>query len=53
MIWVTRWHIQIWSARNSRLTQRETIHYIARCASELAWPYLSGRSPGQLVIDLS
>ena len=40
--------IDIWPARNSRLTQRETNHYIARRASELAWPYLAG----QLVIDL-
>ena len=44
--------IDIWPARNSRLTQRETNHYITRCANELAWPYLAGRSPGQLVIDL-
>ena len=44
--------IDIWAARNSRLTQRETNHYISRCASELAWPYLAGSSPGQLVIDL-
>ena len=44
--------INIWPARNSRLRQRETNHYIARCASELAWPYLAGRSPGQLFIDL-
>ena len=44
--------IDIWPARNSRLTQRETNHYITRCASELAWPYLAGSLPGQLVIDL-
>ena len=30
--------IDIWPARNSRLTQRETNHYITRCASELAAP---------------
>ena len=42
--------IDIWPARNSRLTQRETNYYITRCASELAWLYLAGRSPGQLVI---
>ena len=28
--------IEIWPARNSRLTQRETNHYITRCANELA-----------------
>ena len=44
--------IDILPARNSRLTQRETNHYITRCASELAWPYLAESSPGQLVIDL-
>ena len=33
--------IDIWPARNSRLTQRETNHYIARCASVLAWSYLA------------
>ena len=44
--------IDIWPTRNSRLKQRETNHYITRCANELAWPYLAGRSPGQLVIDL-
>ena len=44
--------IDIWPARNSRLTQREPNHYITRCPSELAWPYLAGSSPGQLVIDL-
>ena len=42
--------IEIWPARNSRLTQRETNHYITRCTSELAWPYLAGSSSGQLVI---
>ena len=44
--------IDIWPARNSRLTQRETNHYITQCASELPWPYLAGSSPGQLVMDL-
>ena len=44
--------IDIWPARNSRLTQRETNPYIIRCTRELAWPYLAGSSPGQLVIDL-
>ena len=44
--------IDIWPARNSRLTQRETNHFMTHCASELAWPYLAGSSPGQLVIDL-
>ena len=44
--------IDIWPARNSRLTQRETNHYIARCASVLAWSCFAGRSPIQLVIDL-
>ena len=44
--------IGIWPARNSRLTQRETNHYITRCASELAWLYLAGSSPGQLIIEL-
>ena len=44
--------IDIWPARNSRLTQRETNHFITRCSSELAWSYLAGSSPGQLVIDL-
>ena len=43
--------INFWHARNSRLTQRETNHYITCCASKLAWPYLAGSSPGQLVID--
>ena len=43
--------IDFWPARNSRLAQRETNHYITRCAIELAWPYLAGSSPGQLVID--
>ena len=42
----------IWPARNSRLTQCETNHYIARCTSMLAWSYLAGGSPEQLVIDL-
>ena len=32
--------------------ERETNHYIARCASVLARSYLAGRSPEQLVIDL-
>ena len=44
--------IKFWPARNSRLTQRETNLYIARCPSVLAWSYLAGRSPEQLVIDL-
>ena len=44
--------IDIWPARNSRLTQRETNHYIARCTSVLDWFYLAGRSPEQLVIHL-
>ena len=44
--------IEIWAARNSRLTQSETNRYITRCSSELAWPYLAGSSPGQLVIDI-
>ena len=44
--------IDIWPARNSWLTQRETNHYITRCASVLAWSCLAGRSPEQLVIDL-
>ena len=43
--------IEIWPARNSRLTERETNHYIAPCASVLAWCYLAGRLPEQLVID--
>ena len=38
--------IDILLARNSRLTQRETNNYITRCTSELAWPYLTGSSPG-------
>ena len=44
--------IDIWPARNSRLTQRETNHYITCCTSELAWPYLADSSPEQLVLDL-
>ena len=44
--------IDIWPARNSRLTQRETNHYIARWTSMLAWSYLAGGSPEQLVTDL-
>ena len=43
--------IDIRPARNSRLTQRETNHYIARCASVLAWCYLAERLPAQLVVD--
>ena len=39
-------------ASRSRLTQRETNNYVARCASVLAWSYLAARSPEQLVIDL-
>ena len=44
--------IDIWPAGNSRLAQRETNHYIARCASVIAWSYLARSSPEQLVIDL-
>ena len=44
--------IDIWPARNSRLTQRETNHYITNCASNLAWPYLAGSSPGLLVAHI-
>ena len=44
--------IDIWPARNSRLTQRETNYYIARCISVLAWSYLAGGSPEQLIIDV-
>ena len=44
--------IDTWPVRNSRLTQRETYHYIARCTSVLAWSYLAGSLPEQLVIDL-
>ena len=44
--------IDIWPARNSRLTKRETNHYITCCASVLAWFCLAGRSPEQLVIYL-
>ena len=47
--WSTTLHMH---ARNSRPTQRETNHYIARCASVLAWCYLAGRLSEQLVIDL-
>ena len=36
--------IDIWTDRKSRLRQRETNHYIARCTS--------GRLPAQFVIDL-
>ena len=43
--------IDIWPARNSRLTQRQTNHYIARCASVLPWSLFAGRSPTQLVVD--
>ena len=43
--------IDIWPARNSRLTQLETNYYITRCASVLAWSYFAGRSPERLVID--
>ena len=39
------YRIDIWPARNSRLTQRETNHYLTRCASVLAWSCLAGRSP--------
>ena len=44
--------IDIWPTRNSRLTQRETNHYVAHCASVLAWSYLAGRSPKHSVKDL-
>ena len=44
--------IDIWPARNSRLTQRETNHYLTRCANVLAWSYLAGRLPEQLVTYL-
>ena len=44
--------IDNWPVRISRLTQRETNHYIARCASVLACSCLAGRSPEQLVIYL-
>ena len=44
--------IDIWPVGNSRLTQRETNHCIARCASVLARSYLAGGSPERLVIDL-
>ena len=35
--------LDIWPARNSKLTQRETNPYITRCASAsvLAWSYLA------------
>ena len=33
------------TAHNSRLTPRETNHYITRCASVLAWSNLNGRAP--------
>ena len=39
-------------ACNSRQTQREMNHHLAQCASFLAWCYLAGRSPTQLIIDL-
>ena len=44
--------IDIWPARNSRLTQREMNHYTTCCASVLAWSCLAGGSPEQLVVDL-
>ena len=44
--------IDIWPARNSRLVQRETNHYINRWASVLAWSYLAECWPTQLVVDL-
>ena len=44
--------IDIWPARNSGLTERETNYYIARFARVLAWSYFAGRSPAQLAIDL-
>ena len=42
--------IDIWPARNSR--QRETNHYIARCASVLTWSYFAWRWPEQLFIHV-
>ena len=44
--------IDIWPVRNSRLAQRELNHYIARCASVLAWSCPAGCSPKQFVVDL-
>ena len=44
--------IDFWPPRKPRLTQRETNHYIARCASVLAQSKLAKRLPTQLVIDL-
>ena len=40
--------IGIWPARNSRLTQSETNHYITRCASVLAWSYLAFQKSADL-----
>ena len=40
--------IDICPARNSRLLQPETNHYIARCASILARSYLAGFWPAQV-----
>ena len=44
--------IDTWPARNSRLPQRETNHFIANYASVLPWSHLYGRWPTQLVVDL-
>ena len=46
----TVYSIDIWPAGNSILEKRETNLYIVRCASVLAWSYLSGSQPEQLVI---
>ena len=40
--------IDIWPACNSRLTQRETNHYITGCTSVIAWSYLAGRLPEKI-----
>ena len=49
----TLYSIGIWHARYSRLTHRQTLTtYIVRCASVLAWSYVAGHLPEQLVIDL-
>ena len=44
--------IEIWPTRNSRLIQRESNHFIARCTSMLAWCYLARCLPGNLLKDL-
>ena len=38
-------------ARTNRLRRCEANHYIAQCTCELAWSYLAGCLPTQLVID--